>query len=398
MRMLTTGASDRWAALQRDLGTRLGQRLFDEIAKNPVQASEARRLRPSWSLALAYLLAALVHLTSVGLGIAGLAILVSPWNNFFVVFSGVLLLMLCFASRPRFARAPYYLLDRAEYPVLYQTSDRIAARFGTAPIDGLAMSADFGANYRAAGWRQKRYVELGAPLMAVLTPAERIAVIAHELSHGANGDPLRGQFLFGAVDTVSTWAKVLRPASIGRMGEGMPVGPLVSLLGIPLELLMLLGSELLFLAARAILLLVLRQSQRAEYLADLLAATVAGSSATQSALEKTYLFDVVDTAIRRHALTTPNQPIGPSLLDAVEALPSSELEKHRNDSRAQNWQVDSTHPPTALRVAMLAALPPQHPSDLLSAQELAALDAEVNRLVARTQRELINRQMEAVYG
>jgi heat shock protein HtpX len=234
--------------------------------------------------------------------------------------------------------------------------------------------------------------------MAVLTPPERVAVIAHELSHGANGDPLRGQFLFGAVETVSTWATALRPTAIGRMGDGLPVGPLVSLLGIPLELLMLLGSELLFLAARAFLLLVLRESQRAEYLADLLAATVAGSSEMQSALEKTYLFDVVDTAIRRHALTTPKQPIGRGLLDAVEALPSSVLEKHREDSRAQHWQVDSTHPPTALRVAMLAALPPHRPSGLLSAQELAALDAEVSRLVAKTQRELINRQLETIHG
>ncbi|MFN3629436.1 MAG: M48 family metalloprotease [Casimicrobiaceae bacterium] len=42
------------------------------------------------------------------------------------------------------------------------------------------------------------------PLMAILSPEERIAVMAHELSHGANGDPLRGTFLSGAVNTLVT--------------------------------------------------------------------------------------------------------------------------------------------------------------------------------------------------
>ncbi|EFK94930.1 peptidase, partial [sediment metagenome] len=154
----------------------------------------------------------------------------------------------------------------------------------------------------------KAYVELGAPLMAILQPSERLAVLAHELSHGANGDPLRSMYLQGAVNTLASWGTSARPPGIGTLGDGMPFGPIISLLGIPIDLLMLAVSEALFAAARGLLLLVMRQSQRAEYKADLLAASVAGSKEMMTALEKTYLGDSVLESVRRHALLTPYEP------------------------------------------------------------------------------------------
>ena len=85
--------------------------------------------------------------------------------------------------------------------------------------------------------------------------------------------------MFGAVNTVSLWAMTVRPMSIGNAGNGLAFGPFVSLIAIPFELALLAASELLFLFVKGVLLLVLRQSQRAEYLADRLAATVCGKAA-----------------------------------------------------------------------------------------------------------------------
>jgi Zn-dependent protease with chaperone function len=392
-----TESANRWIVIQRGLGQRLSRRLYDDVLQNPLNPSDRRILRRTWSLTLAYFLAASVYAASIAIGIVGVTLLVKASGNLFVIGLGLVLILLCVVSRPRMVKPPEYLISRADYPILYELSDRIGDALGARPVDGIAISADFGANYRAVGWRRKCYIELGAPLLAILSPGERVAVIAHELSHGVNGDPLRGQFLFGAVNALSSWAVAIRPASIGHMGNRTPLGPLLSIVGIPLELLMLALSELLLLIAKSLLLLVFRQSQRAEYFADLLAATVAGSTEMQRALEKTYLFDVVDSAIRTHALTMPDEPIIGKLSAAVLALSVAESERYRVQSRESIWQVDSTHPPTAMRIDMLSANFLHPPSEQIPTDDLAKLDAEVNRLVASMQRELMNRKIEEMY-
>ena len=129
-----------------------------------------------------------------------------------------------------------------------------------------------------------------------------------------------------------------------------------------------------------------------------LAATVAGSKEMQRALEKTYLLEVVDGAMKSYVLERSTGPIEAKLSDAVQSLSEDDLERFRTESRASNWQVDSTHPPTAMRVDLLAKQVQYPPSDLMSADDVAALAHEVSRLVASTQRELINRSREAIYG
>lgn len=401
MAVAEEGRSGRWQALQRELGQRLADRLFDDIAASAgsMQAcGRANRSTGSASRWLALVLAGLIYATGLCFGIAGAAILVAPWGNFIVVIIALCLLLLCLAARPRLTPVPDQVVARADYPTLYALCDRIAERMPAPPIAGVGIGADFGANYRAAGWRLERYVELGAPLVAVLSRQERVAVIAHELSHGANGDPLRGWFLLGAVNTLSIWAIALRPTSIAGLGGVTAVGPIVSIAAIPFQLMMLALSEALFLGVKLILLLVLRESQRAEYLADRLAATVSGTAAMQSALEKTYLHGVVDAAARRHALTTPEADIEPALAAAGCGVSESELAVFREQSHALKWQVDSTHPPTSLRVQMLGRSPALPAPALLSEQEGWAFDAEVARLIASQRREIVNRKLEASYG
>jgi Zn-dependent protease with chaperone function len=393
------GARERWHAIQRELGQRLSRQLFEEVSRRPVTAALGRDVRPmTRGLLAAYAVSALVHGASVGAGALAIALPWLPWTNMGMPVLAVILVLLSIATRPRLGRRPDDLLSRSEYPTLYKLTDRIAHAMQTAPIHGIGVSADFGANYRHAGLRNRRYIELGTPLLAILSRDERVAVIAHELSHGANGDPLRGWFLYGAVNTLSTWAIAIRPLSIGRMGEGSALGPFLSILGIPFELTMLAISELLFLCVKGLLLLVLRQSQRSEYLADLLAATIAGSAQMQSALEKTYLFDLVDAEIHHHTLTTPDAPLAGRMFVAVQELPLSAMERYRSESRELQWQVDSTHPPTALRVDMLRLQPQHVPSSLLSVEEGVALDVEVERLVSLSERELVSRKLEAING
>ena len=399
MTMRERPGESRWARIQRDLGHRLSKRLFDELSKDP---SSIRQRRSSglfsWSLSLAYAISILVYGLSLAFGLLGLALVIPPWNTIFDPMLAAVLMLLCWTARPRMVAPPYYMLSRTEFPTLYALSDRIANALRTRPVRGIAYSAEFGANYRQAGLTSRPYIELGAPLLAILDNEERLALLAHELSHGANGDPLRSSFLSGAVNTLASWGTSFRPEAIGSLGKGLPYGAIVSLLGIPIDLLMLAFSELVLLAAKALLLLVLRQSQRAEYLADRLAASVAGSREMQEALEKTYFGNIVDQALRAHALAAPYEPIGSKILQAASAVMPVDVEALRSESLSSQWQVDSTHPPTALRVGLLGLTPARPRPGLLSTEEGEALTHEVNRILALSERELINRQLEAISG
>ena len=391
-------AIGRWETLRRQLGERLSKDLLEEVAREDLIATRRVRARLSGRLALAYLLALLVHGAGLGAGVAGIVLLAGAWSNLFVPLVGVVLLLLCIAARPRLVQVPDRLLPRERFPALHALSDRIAAALGAHPPDGIGVSADFTANYRVAGWRREHHVEIGSPLMAILTPAEQVALIAHELAHGVNGDPLRGQFLGHAVDTLAAWATAARPLAIGQLGNGTAGGPIVSLVGLPFELAMLAVSELLFAAARGMLWLVMRESQRAEYLADLLAASVAGTAAMQGVLEKTYLHEVVDAAVRVHALTTPHDAIEPAVRNAAAAVSEAELDSHRAASRSESWRTDASHPPTAMRVDQLLRRAESAPTVTLLPAEKEALAEEVSRLLQMSQTTLVGRQLEAIHG
>lgn len=391
-------ADARWQTLRRRLGERLSQHLFDQVVRERALADGRRRPRLSVNLIVAGLLALAVHSAGIAAIVGGVALLLRPWTHLLIPVGGVVLVLLGVLARPRSAPEPDRVLDRASFPVLHTLTERIAAELGAPPVAGLGLSADFNASYSLVGWRRRRFIELGSPLVAILTPAELTALIAHELAHGVNGDPLRGQFLGQAVNTLARWSAAARPLDIGQAGQGTAFGPFSSLLALPFELAMLAPSELLLRAALGLLWLVMRESQRAEYLADLLAARAAGPVAMRDMLERIYLAEVVDSAVRRHALTAPNDPIHAGLAEAVGAVSATELERLRTESRRQSWQADASHPPTALRVDYLAALGDVAPRVTLSPTEQATLKEEVARLLTMTQTTLTGRQLEAIHG
>jgi Zn-dependent protease with chaperone function len=167
----------------------------------------------------------------------------------------------------------------------------------------------------------------------------------------------------------------VRPASVGNSGHGLFLGPLISTVAIPFELLMLALSELIYAAANALVLLVLRDSQRAEYLAD-----------------------EIDTACHRLALTRSTGPLEAELARERDLVSAETLQKYREKSLSELWQVDSTHPPTAMRVAMLGGVPQNGPAVQLSDEEGHRFDDEMSKLIAWRQREVMNRKLEAAYG
>jgi Zn-dependent protease with chaperone function len=384
-------------SMQTTIGNKLADALFTELAEKQGKVQSIQADNP-WSLWLAYALACFVYILSTGFFIAGVVILVLPWPNWLVGVCGVVLVLLGVLARPRFSHKPDYILNPSEYPALHALCAQIAAKLGSPQLKGIGISADFGANYRNAGWRGERFIELGAPYMAMLTPEERVAVIAHELAHGANGDALRSLFLHNAVGTVANWAQTLEPESIGRSGERVSGDAFVSLLAIPFELMMYGLSKLLFGFVQLFYLLVLRQSQRAEYYADRLAAGVSGAIPLSTALKKTYFFDLVQGALGTHSLPLERGKT-PETYSAVIARA---LKKHYAirltaldaESRKNKWRADSTHPPTALRVEMLKNQSPFVANMLADDRAIARINEEFDRIIASKERAAMNQVLE----
>jgi Zn-dependent protease with chaperone function len=390
--------SHRWIQIQRQAVLRYARSLFDDVAGRELDTQTQSHLRLTPSLMFAYGLACVVWIANVILATVGIWVLWWGRSNAWLILLGLSLLLVAWVARPRRAKAPAQLLVREDFPTLHAVSDRIAQALHTRSLAGIGICAEFNANYRSVGWQSTRYMELGTTLLVVLDTDELLAIIAHELSHGANNDPMRSQMLYGAVETLARWGETIRPLSIGRSMPGVPYGPVAAILAIPLELTQLAASELLLLMARGSLLLVARQSQRAEYLADLIATRAAGAAAMARALEKLCMFEAVDAAINQHALTNPYAPLEAPLRDTLARLPLAQKQAALEAAHTEQTQVDASHPPTTRRIDMVQRHGSRSALVILSPDETVMLRSEVSRLIQLMQRAMVDRKLVQIYG
>ncbi|GAA3213238.1 M48 family metallopeptidase [Nonomuraea helvata] len=314
--------------------------------------SSESRSAPGLSAGLAriasYALACLVHFLGPAFLVAGGYLL--SRMTIFAFFLGVVALGLAWLVRPRVPRFPADVqpLTREEAPNLYALLDRIGAGVGAPRADAVALDGTVNAAFGTYGWRRRRLVMIGYPLWLILTPQERIAVLAHEMAHSSNGDSRHGLFVGTALDSLRELRGVTR--FDWHQDDGLDrlfAQALLVLAGLPVR-------ALIF----ALELLLYRSSQRAEYRADELGARVAGSRAMASVL------DVLTTRApsARNFLEPSAVLLGASdlwdqLQASVAAVPDEELERRRQAAREEKTRVDDTHPPTYLRMERVRSLP-----------------------------------------
>lgn len=189
------------------------------------------------------------------------------------------------------------------------------------------------------------------------------------MAHSRNGDARHGLVVGSALYSLSELRTVTRFG--WRPGDGISrfiAEGLLAVLGVPVRVLIFLLERLLY-----------RSSQRAEYRADEMQAQVAGSAAALS------LLDVLTA--RAHAvsafLSSGTVAIGTANLWAALR---SHLAEAEEPAPAEEDRVDSTHPPTYLRIRHLQDLPHLEPRvtpttmDLIE-EELAGTAERVARIV-----------------
>ena len=328
--------------LYEKMGTARALALFESVFNSDV---DVLRNRFSASSVLALALAGLVHLFSLSIGIAGVLMIVLGWPHFMFIIVGALLVAFFWVLRPRLGKLSDDRLDRGKYPAIHALADRVADKMGVDPVSAIVIDSEFNASFGQVGWGRQSELTLGLPLWVALNDDERVALIAHELAHGANGDPARTFFTGTARNTLDEWVSFL------RQDDALDHGEMEGLT----QAMMRAVAVLVEAYAYGLALLTWNDSQRAEYLADKLACKVSGTKAMVGGLHKTSYAAYLDKYLNRTMFTVsqPGRPVIDGYRQFLADIPASELERLRRCDLLETSRLDDTHPPTAYRIAML---------------------------------------------
>lgn len=375
----------RFAQFADALGRRSGEAL----------ARDGKAPRRGWSAArvLSCAIAVGVLALDAALVLGGVAAIVAEFPNLVTSLIGATMISVGIVLRPRVPRLPGdggVVLDRERAPTLHALVDEIAAAAGVAAPHGIVVNADWNASWAIVGLRRRRWLTLGLPLWASLEPQQRVALIAHEAGHERAGGQARSLVVWTAVNALDHLSAVLRPpdageTAVGGLGVDALARSVAAVVALPVD-------GVLWLQAR----LLLRELQRDEYLADGHAAAVAGSPAVIALHERSLLSFTFGHAVQRAALA--DEDVFALLREALAAVPDRERERRRRLARLEQTRLTDTHPPMAMRIALLEERAPDAATVTLGAWTSQRIDAELEPLHARLARELLDSYRGSLYS
>ncbi|MFC8500846.1 M48 family metallopeptidase [Pedococcus sp. NPDC057267] len=368
-------------------GRRLDERLLRELSSDPVQT-------PQTSLGFWWLLGMSLIVVVLDLACLVAAVWVwveTPWPKGVQLVVSLGLLGLAVGLLPTPMRAPKAgRIPDGQGTRLRGLVDEVAAAVGAETPDLIVIDLSVNAAVARYGWRQQTLLIIGAPLWAMLTPAGRLAVLAHELGHIVNKDPMRSVLTFparsfGARAIAATggrnpWARALAGTDRAAWSGAGLGGVLVH--G-SLALINTFGATIQLLVDSV----AMPDSRRAEYLADLKARQVAGSEAFIASSERLLLSDGIlqdlwDLAPRLEAHELPQA------IETSARRQAKDLMKHRQ-ATLRSTDLWSTHPAEGDRMTLVEALP-QLPASLhVSGETWDAIDAEMSAWYAHLHRKLL---------
>ncbi len=329
------------------LGKRFSKGLFS-------QSINAKQFRPTLHAAtiLAFLIAGITHAVTLGFLVLGLLLLrgavltlsSSGLSSLLAFGLATLCLGIVWLLRPRVLRLTEPVLPRDKYPALYEFADRVAHALQAHPVDGILIDASFSAAIIIVGLRRKRILVLGLPLLSILSRQERVGLVAHEIAHSINGDLNRLFFIGAAITSLATWYDLLYPRGAGSSIVLWIVDAVQHLL-----------ASVPRLGLYALIHLLWRDSQRAEYWADYLGATMSGTDAALSLLDKLHFSRAFEIAAQHVHAGWEHVDFFDELRREVSSMPPRELERIRRVERLEGSRLDATHPPTAYRIEFLQA-------------------------------------------
>jgi heat shock protein HtpX len=362
------------------LGERFGKKQFESMA----QAAELKpALTPTRIGAL--LIAGFVHACTLLLFILGVAIFFASWFTVVTIF-GLIMAVMAWVLRPKISRVPTEnVAGRDDFAALYGLADRVSQALGARNVAMIVVDDRFNAAFSRAGLRRRDVLYIGIPLFEILEAQERVALLAHEIAHGANGDPTRSFLVGTALSSLNEWYRMLHPPRLVDSRGGR-----TSFASFFANVVMLALSQIPRLWLQCLALMMFRDQQRAEYLADHLAAEAAGTETVLGVLRKLHMYDTVEMTVRRFYLNSSRGSIIDAMKSQVFNMPPRELERLDRMERMSGSRLDATHPPTPYRLDLLNAHSLREPRVVLTETDNAALDVELHRLEPAAQARLLN--------
>ena len=367
----------RWA---RGIAFRRTVKVFDALRGRAGMPS----LGTSRSLFL--LLSALLCAAVIGLAALGVWLCVEDFPSMRVV-PGLLCLVIAWQLRPKGTKLDPYerTIDRHDAPGFHALLERVATSVGAKQPYAVAFESAKSSSSGITGtFRRRRILRLNAPLWMALSAQERVALLAHELGHFANGDPRRMTISRFGFHTLLRLAVMTRPGArgardaaydmFGLRGQISLWEKIASLLLLPLHKIL----EVAFVGAQA---LALDGCQRAEYRADAIAVRVAGRAATAALLDTLVLGDGMLTIVTSMARAQKFKPeeIRAAVADARERDRARAAERRQWTVRVEST-LQPGHPPSGLRAELVAAYPDTAAQVTCTEPESARIDAELAKL------------------
>lgn len=370
------------------LGKKSGMALFNQVIN-------AKSLSPVWSAPrlLGFATAAAVYLFMLTLLLLGVLLVIGGWGFIVVQMIGLVFIGMASLLRPRLPKIPKEnVATRDRFPALYKVVDEVAQAVGASSVDILVLDERFNASFTRVGWRRLKTIYIGLPLFMVLSGQERIALLAHELGHCVNGD-LGSHFFVGtAINSLARWYRTLHPGRIWQGGRGR-----YSFLAVPGNLALLGLAQIAKLGMYVLIHLLWRDMQRAEYMADQLAAQTGGTEAALALLEKLHLSDSVELTTRRMMLNGKEDNLFGVLRHRIETVPEHEKERIRRVERLAASRLDATHPPTVYRVDFLKAHPVTRAKVMLTAEECLQINKELKGQERRVYSAMLDKHLARLY-
>ena len=370
-------------------GQRAGQLVFTQLRG---ASSLKPGITPSWVAAMLFALA--IHLLTLAVLAGGVYLVVTNRPYFLIEIFGAVLIALGLCMVPRVPKYPAKVASRDDFPALYEAAGKAARAVGANPPHATVLDVKYNASYSRAGWRRRQVLTLGLPLLAILDEREIVALLGHEMAHGVNGDSTYGFFIGSAVDALGRWHDMLYPTSSSAIVTQRGAAPLATLLVRPILMLL---AQIPRGAAFILIHLLWQDSQRAEYLADSLAAKAAGTEAVLSLLAKFQLAPLVQFTVQNAATGSSHEGLLQLLRKRCDMLPPAEWKRLDRVGRLEQSRLDCTHPPTSLRIALLEARVVAQPTVQIDLDTWRRLESALARLDPTATRMLIVNYRDRLY-
>lgn len=326
------------AALQRKL-------LIREAASNNQNLKDI-----SLTEILAFLIALLVHLLTVFLAVFAIYILIlNPLSWFAWCLSGSMLLF-AWVVRPSLKSSPGIVLDQDHFPGLYRLQENIRKEVGSQPA-GVTAGASFDAGIYYSGSNLKPLLVIGLPLWQVLSPEEKVAMLAAGMAQIRRKIFFMNWIVYDALETLDNWRGI---------------GAFLAI--IPLWLLQML---------------IIRDWQRRIYRADLAAARLVGTKVMVGYLKKYLYQDVVNTVAHRVNVSSREEvDVFEEIDKEIAQTPPRELERLSRVLRKEESETtrDGGEPRLFLRVANLENHPVEQSSFKIDTLLINKVNAEMRTL------------------